>query len=38
MNRLFAQISITAADQTGRPTTFIVSLLIVFAWLATGPI
>jgi low affinity Fe/Cu permease len=38
MNRLFAQISTTAANQTGRPTTFMASLLIVFAWLATGPI
>jgi low affinity Fe/Cu permease len=38
MNKIFAQISTTAAYQTGRSTTFIVSLVIVLLWLATGPI
>jgi low affinity Fe/Cu permease len=36
MNQLFAQISTTAAHQSGRPTTFIVALLVVLVWLATG--
>jgi low affinity Fe/Cu permease len=36
MNQLFSQISTTVAYQTGRPTIFIVSLLAVLAWLATG--
>jgi low affinity Fe/Cu permease len=38
MNKIFAQISTTAAYQTGRSTTFIVSLVVVLLWLATGPI
>src|SRR6266478_8687854 len=38
MNQLFSQISTTVAYQTGRSTTFIVSLLLVLVWLATGPI
>jgi low affinity Fe/Cu permease len=38
MNGLFSQISTTAAYQTGRSTTFTVSLLVVLAWLATGSI
>jgi low affinity Fe/Cu permease len=38
MNKLFSQISTMAAYQTGRSTTFIVALLVVLIWLATGPI
>jgi len=38
MNRLFSQISSAVAYQTGRSTTFIVALLLVLIWLATGPL
>ena len=38
MNRLFSQISTAVAYQTGRSTTFIVALLLVLIWLATGPL
>jgi low affinity Fe/Cu permease len=38
MNKLFSQISTTVAHQTGRSTTFIVALLLVLIWLATGPL
>src|SRR5215475_500750 len=38
MNRLFSQISSAVAYQTGRSTTFIVALLVVVVWLATGPL
>src|SRR6266436_2674549 len=38
MNQLFSQISTAVAYQTGRSTTFIVALLLVLIWLATGPL
>jgi low affinity Fe/Cu permease len=38
MNRLFSQISTAVAYQSGRSTTFIVALLLVLIWLATGPL
>jgi low affinity Fe/Cu permease len=38
MNHLFSQISTAAAYQTGSPAMFIVSVLTVLIWLATGPI
>jgi len=38
MNRIFSQISTAVAYQSGRSTTFIVALLLVLIWLATGPL
>lgn len=38
MNQLFSQISTTVAYQTGRPATFIVALIVVLVWLATGSV
>ena len=38
MNQLFSQISTAVAYQTGRSITFIVALLLVLIWFATGPL
>jgi low affinity Fe/Cu permease len=38
MNQLFSKISTAVAYQTGRSTTFIIALLLVLIWLATGPL
>jgi low affinity Fe/Cu permease len=38
MNRLFSQISSAIAYRTGRPSAFIVCLLVVFVWLVSGPV
>jgi low affinity Fe/Cu permease len=38
MDQLFSRISTMVAYQTGRQTTFIIALLVVVVWLATGPI
>jgi low affinity Fe/Cu permease len=38
MNQLFSQIATAAAYHAGRSTTFIAALLIVVAWLGTGPL
>ncbi len=38
MDQLFARISSLAAYHTGRQTTFILAVLVIIVWLATGPI
>lgn len=38
MNRQFSQISSAIAYRTGRPSAFIVCLLVVFVWLVSGPV
>src|SRR5260370_28252183 len=38
MNQLFSQISSAIAYRTGRPSAFIVCLLVVFVWLVSGPV
>jgi low affinity Fe/Cu permease len=38
MNQLFSQIATTVAYRAGRSATFIAALLIVVAWLGTGPL
>src|ERR1700731_4044939 len=38
MKRVFADIATTIAQQSGRPFTFVLALLVVVAWAATGPL
>jgi low affinity Fe/Cu permease len=38
MNQLFSQISSAIAYRTGRPSAFIVCLVVVFVWLVSGPV
>ena len=38
MKRAFAEIATIIAQQSGRPTTFVVALLFIGAWAVTGPI
>jgi low affinity Fe/Cu permease len=38
MKRAFADIATTIAQQTGRPITFVVALVIIAAWAVSGPI
>jgi low affinity Fe/Cu permease len=38
MNQLFSRIATAVAYRAGRSTTFIAALLIVVAWLGTGPL
>ena len=38
IDKLFAQLASGAAHTAGRPTTFIVCLLMVVVWAATGPL
>jgi low affinity Fe/Cu permease len=38
MKRVFADIATTIARQSGRPFTFVLALLVVVAWAATGPL
>src|ERR1700720_2553756 len=38
MNQLFSQISSAIAYRTGRPSAFIICLLVVFVWLVSGPV
>jgi low affinity Fe/Cu permease len=37
MNQIFSHISSAIAHQTGRPIAFLVSTLLIFVWLITGP-
>ena len=38
MKRVFADIATTIAQQSGRPFTFVLALLVVVAWAAIGPL
>ena len=38
MKRVFADIATTIAQQSGRPFTFVLALLVVVVWAATGPL
>jgi low affinity Fe/Cu permease len=38
MKRTFTDIASTIAHESGRPSTFVVALLIISAWAVTGPV
>ncbi len=38
MNKFFADISSEIAQQTGKPVTFIISVLAIAIWATTGPL
>jgi low affinity Fe/Cu permease len=38
MNRLFSQASSWMSRQAGRPAVFIISIIVVLIWAATGPL
>ena len=38
MNRMFSEVATYVAHQAGRPSTFLLAVLVILLWAATGPI
>ena len=38
MSRIFAEVASHCAHQAGRPLTFLLAVLVIICWAATGPI